>query len=71
MQIYWGIRPFKSIEAQSMEDICDNALEIVRAKAGLESGDILVLTAGIPAAHAICRDQRYGASNMMRIVTVE
>ena len=71
MQIYWGIRPYKSIEAQSMEEICDNALEVVRAKGGVESGDILVLTAGIPAAHAICRDQRYGASNMMRIVTVE
>ena len=71
MQIYWGIRPFKSIVAKSMEDICDNALEIVRAKAGLESGDIVVLTAGIPAAHAICREQKYGVSNMMRIVTVD
>lgn len=71
MQIYWGVRPFKSIVAKSMEDICDNALEIVRAKAGLESGDIVVLTAGIPAAHAVCREQRYGVSNMMRIVTAE
>lgn len=71
MQIYWGIRPFKSIEANSMEEICDNAMESVRAKCGLESGDIVVLTAGIPAAHAVCREQRYGVSNMMRIVTAE
>ena len=71
MQIYWGIRPYKSVEAKSMEEICENALEIARAKVGLDCGDIVVLTAGIPAAHAICRDQRYGVSNMMRIVTVD
>ena len=54
-----------------MEDICENALEIARAKVGVDSGDIVVLTAGIPATHAVCREQKYGVSNMMRIVTVE
>lgn len=71
MQLYWGVRPFKSVEGKSTEDICDNALEVARAKTGMESGDIVVLTAGIPAAHAICIEQKYGVSNMMRIVTVE
>ena len=71
MQIYWGVRPYKSVEGKSTEDICGNALEVARAKAGLESGDIVVLTAGIPAAHHNCVEQKYGVSNMMRIVTVE
>ena len=71
MQIYWGVRPYKSVEGKSTEDICGNALEVARAKVGLDSGDIVVLTAGIPAAHPICVEQKYGVSNMMRIVTVE
>ena len=71
MQIYWGVRPFKSQEGNSVEHICENAMEVVRAKKGLETGDIVVLTAGIPAIHAMCRDERFGASNMMRIVIEE
>ena len=71
MQIYWGVRPFKSVEGKNTEAICDNALEIARAKTDLDTGDIAILTAGIPATHAICIEQKYGVSNMMRIVTVD
>lgn len=71
MQIYWGIRPYKSIEGASSDAICDTAVEVASAKLGLESGDIVILTAGMPAIHAMCREQRYGISNMMRIVTID
>ena len=49
MQIYWGVRPLKSIPLKSMEDVCENALEMVKAKQYVEPGDIVVLTAGLPA----------------------
>ncbi len=68
MQIYWGVRSYKSIMANSTEEICENAMEIAKAKVGVEAGDIAILTAGIPSPHAGGFD--YGVSNMMRIVTV-
>ena len=43
MQIYWGVRPLKSIPLKSMEDVCENALEMVKAKQYVEPGDIVVL----------------------------
>lgn len=69
MQIYWGIRSYKSIVANSVEEISANAMEIVKAKACVETGDIAILTAGIPSPHIGGVD--YGVSNMMRIVTVD
>ena len=48
MQIYWGVRPLKSIEFSTTEDICNGAIELICAKQIAESGDIIVLTAGIP-----------------------
>ncbi len=69
MQIYWGVKSYKSIRANTTEEICQNAMEIVKAKACVETGDIVVLTAGIPSPHAGGFD--YGVSNMMRIVTVD
>ena len=67
MQIYWGVRSYKSIQAKSTEEICENAMEIMKAKACVETGDIAILTAGIPSPHV----GDYGVSNMMRIVTVD
>ena len=69
MQIYWGVKSYKSIKANTTEEICENAMEIVKAKACVETGDIVVLTAGIPSPHVGGFD--YGVSNMMRIVTVD
>lgn len=69
MQIYWGVKSYKSIKANTTEEICENAMEIVKAKACVETGDIVVLTAGIPSPHIGGFD--YGVSNMMRIVTVD
>jgi pyruvate kinase len=69
MQIYWGVRPLKSVPAGTTEDICNGAIEIAEAKAYVEPGDIVVLTAGIPSTHE--GGHRTFASDMMRIATIE
>ena len=53
MQIYWGVRPLKSIEFSTTEDICNGAIELICAKQIAESGDIIVLTAGIPSPNVL------------------
>ena len=70
MQIFWGVQPMKSILYHTTEDICAGAIELLSAKQIVESGDIVVLTAGIPSPniHSTTKD---GLSNMMRIAVVE
>jgi len=70
MQIYWGVRPVKSIECTSSEDVTEGAVDLIRAKQVVECGDIIVLTAGIPSPN-VRMATREGVSNMMRIVTVD
>lgn len=69
MQIYWGVKSYKSVKSNTTEEICENAIEIAKAKLGVEAGDIAILTAGIPSPHFGGFD--YGVSNMMRIVTID
>ena len=69
MQIYWGVRPLKSIEANSTEEICNSAIDLVCAKQLAETGDIVVLTAGIPSPSV--SGYKAGVSNMMKITVVE
>ena len=69
MQIYWGVRPLKSIQVYTTEDICNSAIELICAKQLAETGDVVVLTAGIPSPHVAGAGT--GFSNMMRIAVVE
>lgn len=69
MQILWGVRSYQSVTANSTEEICRNALDIVKENTGVVDGDTVILTAGIPSPHVGGFD--YGVSNMMRIVTVD
>ncbi|MEG1716465.1 MAG: pyruvate kinase [Lachnospiraceae bacterium] len=69
MQIYWGVKPIKSIEFSTTEDICNGAIDIISAKGIAESGDVVVLTAGIPSPNV--EKARGGISNMMRIAVVD
>lgn len=69
MQIYWGVRPIKSIEFNTTDDICNGAIEIISAKQYADPGDVIVLTAGIPSPSV--KRAREGVSNMMRIAVVE
>ena len=69
MSIYWGVRPLKSLEHSTTDDICNAAIELASVKQYVETGDIVVLTAGIPSPNVL--REKSGASNMMRIATVE
>ena len=68
MQIYWGVRPMKSLEFKTTEDVCNGAIELVLAKQIVEPGDVVVLTAGIPSPHIVAQEE--GVSNMMQITVV-
>lgn len=69
MQIYWGVRPYKSIEFNTTEDILTGAIELISAKQVVDPGDIIVLTAGIPSPNV--KRAKEGVSNMMRIAVIE
>lgn len=69
MQLYRGVYPIKSIQLETTEDICEEAINLVSAKQIVEPGDIVVLTAGIPAGSEGMAKE--GISNMMRIAVVE
>lgn len=69
MQIYWGVRPMKSIEVHTTEDICSSAIDLICAKQIAETGDVVVLTAGIPSP--VLGGRQAGVSNMMRIAVIE
>lgn len=69
MQIYRGVYPVKSIPYSTTEEIFDEAINLASAKGLVETGDIVVVTAGIPAPAV--KKAREGMSNMMRIAIVE
>ena len=69
MQIYWGVRPFRSINANSTDEICNSALDLVRAKQLAETGDTVVLTAGIPSPNI--SGNVAGVSNIMKIAVID
>lgn len=69
MSIYWGVRPLKSLEFDTTEDICNGAIELALVKQYIEVGDVVVLTAGIPSPSV--KKEKSGVSNMMRIATIE
>ena len=69
MQIYWGVRPLKSIEVHTTEDICNSAIDLICAKQMAETGDVVILTAGIPSTNVAGVKTR--VSNMMRIAVVD
>ncbi len=69
MQIFRGVYPIKSIPYHSTEEICEDAINLAKAKGMVETGDIVVLTAGIPSPSI--KKTREGMSNMMRVAIVE
>ena len=69
MQIYRGVYPVKSIPYETTDEICDEAIDLAKAKGFVETGDIVVVTAGIPSPNV--KKGREGMSNMMRIAIVD
>ena len=69
MQIYWGVRPIKSFELDLEEDINNSAIELAVAKQYAETGDTVILTAGIPSPNV--KRQQSGMLNTMKILVIE
>lgn len=69
MQIFRGVYPLKSIPYQSTEEICEDAIKLAKANSMVKTGDIVVVTAGIPSP--VIKKESEGMSNMMRIAIVE
>lgn len=69
MSIYWGVRPMKTMQFKTTDDICNGAIELASVKQYIEPGDVVVLTAGIPSQNI--SQEHTTTSNMMRIATVE
>ena len=69
MSIYWGVKPIKSQAFNTTDDICDGAIGLAKVKQFVETGEIVVITAGIPSPNV--KKERSATSNMMRIATVE
>ena len=69
MSIYWGVKPIKSQAFNTTDDICDGAIELAKVKQFVETGEIVVITAGIPSPNV--KKERSATSNIMRIATVE
>ena len=69
MQIYWGVRSYKSMAFATTEDILNGAIDLISAKHEVDPGDIIILTAGIPSPNF--KQTKAGVSNMMRIAVIE
>ncbi|MDO4311672.1 MAG: pyruvate kinase [Eubacteriales bacterium] len=69
MQIYWGVRSYKSLAFATTEDILNGAIDLISAKHEVDPGDVIILTAGIPSPNF--KQTKAGVSNMMRIAVIE
>ncbi|MCI8638256.1 MAG: pyruvate kinase [Coprococcus sp.] len=70
MQIYWGVRPYKSIAFNTTDAVCNGAIDLLQAKQVVDIGDVVVLMAGIPSSD-VRSGSREGMSNMMQIAVVQ
>ncbi|MDF2950791.1 MAG: pyruvate kinase [Anaerocolumna sp.] len=64
MQIYWGVTPIKTDEVNSTDHLLEEAVKSVKENQFAETGDTIVLTAGVPAG-------KTGVTNMIKVVTVD
>lgn len=69
MQLYWGVRSYKSMTFDTTEDILTGAIDLLTAKQEVDSGDMVIITAGIPSPNF--KQTKAGVSNMMRIAVIE
>ena len=69
MQLYWGVVPVQSKRSDSTDNLLEESVEIVKELAHLQSGDIVVTTAGIVQGKA--DHLPVSETNSMRVVTVQ
>lgn len=69
MQLYWGVIPVKSVQETSTDDIVHHAIKVCKENGYLESGNTIVLTAGVPTTENLKTAK--GHTNMMRALVIE
>ncbi len=69
MQLYWGVKPMKSFELDTTDEICTGAMDLIAAKGLVSLGDVVVLLAGIPSPNVA--KEHSSVNNMMQIAVVE
>ncbi len=67
MQLYWGVKPIKTDKEETTEAIMETAMQLAKEKKIVNSGDIVVITAGV----AINPGQGGGVTNLMKIETIK
>lgn len=69
MQIYWGVKPIKSVQETSTDDMIRHAIDASLESGLVQEGDMAVVTAGVPTEKS--KLVRKGITNVMRVVTVD
>lgn len=63
LALYWGVQPVVVAETSNTDELLETAAKVAEDFAGLESGEIAVVTAGLPAGE--------GNTNLMKIHEVK
>ena len=64
MQLYRGVRPIKTKEVNSTDQLLTDAISTVTEAGLVESGDVVILTAGVPAGMS-------SVTNMIKAVEID
>jgi pyruvate kinase len=64
LQLLWGVTPVRGTPAEATDEMIQSAVEDSRNSVMFQSGDTLIITAGVPAG-------RSGTTNLIRIYQVE
>lgn len=64
MMLYWGVRSAVCKREETLTDVNEDAVLFAKRVFGLESGDDLILTAGVPFAER-------GNTNLLQIITIK
>ncbi len=64
LSVVWGVRPLPVVRGATTEETLERAVEAALAHGAIEQGDLVVLTAGVPAG------SHGGTTNMLKVQTV-
>lgn len=68
MQLYWGVTPMPSTVMESAEDIMIRSVNALKNLGKVETGDTIVITAGVPASKVT--QEVSGFTNMMKVAVI-
>ena len=66
MQIYWGVKSLPGYQEDSTENIISHAMYVVKRDKLIQTGDMVVLTAGDPATNMVAGQGVM--TNMMHVI---